>query len=1503
MKMKPLLRWMIAVGVIVVMATRIHGASYTITAAPGWNLIANQLNSDSGNVIRNIILRPPLGSQLQRFNLSTHSFDTLETYKQQLLTAIQAWSPGTNILNPGDGLYFYNPSDKNLTLSFSGIPHSPVLPLNIGPGLALVARQTNDVATLKDILGFSPSTLTAVYRFIPGLGQDPTVFTSSNYTIYAFSGRTWITPPGAPPVFNVGESVWITTNGSLPVIQRHPISRTLCAGGEVVFAGAATGSLPLSYQWLQDGKPIPNATAASYSIVNAATSNSGSYSLRVSNPFGSITSSNATLFVGDNQAPVLFCPTNIIASCRGLGGTTVSFKVDILDNCDPQPTVISVPPSGSIFPPGVTTVVSTGFDASGNTNTCSFTVTVLDNIPPQIVCPPDQVAVARDPRGAQVFYSVKVSDNCDPDPKIESIPPSGSFFPPGETVVTCKSSDSSGNSSMCTFTVSVIDQSCCQGKLWKIADVVGPGGRFGHAMAYDSVRGRVVLFGGEGSQGGLLADTWEWDGKVWSRISAEGPVPRAHAAMAFDARLSRVVMHGGRGVANTVIALDDTWLWDGVKWQLVGAKSVGGRYNHAMAYDSLRQVTVLHGGANANGADLDDTWEFDGKAWNKVSSSTGPGPRQGHAMVYGASQGQLLLFGGQYKTQVFGDTWQWDGKLWRLIAKDGPAPRAFHAMAYNDGCDSVILFGGGVNGIFGFDDTWEWDGKTWSQTASKKPGFRGQTALAHDSAHDQTVLVGGTVTTKEWMNDTWLLGLDQTPPQVVSVDAACGDHVILVAFDKPVSASSVQDTNHYALVCGDSVKAIVQAVLTEDPRIVQVFTPDSVNLLCRFVISGVQDSCGRIVPTYQTGIQCRQDPCVRGSTGSEFWLTFPGNFVADPASQPKPQLFLFGLAGTIGTVSMPGLANIYTVPFAIPAAGITQISLPREADLADAIDVTQSNAVHVVASRPISVYGLNHIPFTSDAYLGLSTRAIGKTYIVMAYGNLFTNVPDLNGSQFAIAAGKDNTVAMIVPSVAVGSHPAGVPFSVSMMKGQTYQLRCTNGYPADLTGTIIVADQPVSVFAGHRSATVPNNNGFFADYLVEQLPPTDTWGTNFISVPLATRSQGDTFRIMALLNGTTVTTNGVVVSTLLDSRKFVEFRLAAAARIVSDKPILVAQYANSSDFDQVTNADPFMVILPPVDFYSSSYLVPAPSADFSANYLNLIVPNSSIRQVILDSATLPPSIFSTIGTSGYSGAQVSVGVGAHQVSTASGVAFGLIAYGWSLYDAYGFAGQSCGSVLSQSTEFRCPPGELSVATGPGCLAPVPDLAKISGVESQALLVTQDPAAGTLVEPGTHILQLTAIDSLGNPHSCRTFLTVRFGNSAGLQCPLNIVTNCNSQGGQYVFFDVEFCNTNFTLNTVPPSGSFFPTGVTKVLSTVTNAAGAVETCTFTVTVECDSNPPTPVKMNISKASSNLSIDWTGPGVLQQATKVSGPWVSVTDATSPFRVPTTNSASFFRIIYGQ
>ncbi len=130
-------------------------------------------------------------------------------------------------------------------------------------------------------------------------------------------------------------------------------------------------------------------------------------------------------------------------------------------------------------------------------------------------------------------------------------------------------------------------------------------------MAYDSVRGVTVLFGGWDGLS-IFGDTWEWDGSSWTQVSSSGPSARYEHAMAYDSARGVTVLFGGRDVSSR---FRDTWEWDRSSWTQVSTSGPSARELLAMAYDSARGVTVLFGGGGGSGY-LGDTWEYSRPAFD-----------------------------------------------------------------------------------------------------------------------------------------------------------------------------------------------------------------------------------------------------------------------------------------------------------------------------------------------------------------------------------------------------------------------------------------------------------------------------------------------------------------------------------------------------------------------------------------------------------------------------------------------------------------------------------------------------------------------------------------------------------------------------------------------------------------------------------------------------------------------------------------------------------------------
>lgn len=85
---------------------------------------------------------------------------------------------------------------------------------------------------------------------------------------------------------------------SPPTITTQPANQTVSAGQTATFSVAATGSPTLTYQWSENGTAISGATGSSYTTPATTSANNGStFSVVVTNPYGNVTSSTATLTV------------------------------------------------------------------------------------------------------------------------------------------------------------------------------------------------------------------------------------------------------------------------------------------------------------------------------------------------------------------------------------------------------------------------------------------------------------------------------------------------------------------------------------------------------------------------------------------------------------------------------------------------------------------------------------------------------------------------------------------------------------------------------------------------------------------------------------------------------------------------------------------------------------------------------------------------------------------------------------------------------------------------------------------------------------------------------------------------------------------------------------------------------------------------------------------------------------------------------------------------------
>ena len=268
------------------------------------------------------------------------------------------------------------------------------------------------------------------------------------------------------------------------------------------------------------------------------------------------------------------------------------------------------------------------------------------------------------------------------------------------------------------------------------------------------------------------------------------------------------------------------------------------------------------------------------------------------------------------------------------------------------------------------------------------------------------------------------------------------------------------------------------------------------------------------------------------------------------------------------------------------------------------------------SSDKVTVIGQNYRSYTSDTYLALPTI---KSQTVTEYVYYAMSVYSPNSkSAILIVATEDDTVMKLEVTQSVTIYhrhyyryyyrynyglSRGNRLSITFNKLQTRYMETTS----DLSGTKIVSNKPVSVFSGHRYAYVPYNDGN-RGHLIEQIPPTTSWGTTYYVAPLATRNSY-TIKVLAAYDSTKVTMycNGTAQSYSLNEKGHTTRTLdnQEYCAIHANKKVLVAQFSGKN------GEDPSMTLVPATNNFVSRFQFPTfhhPSESYYyPTYVNVIV--------------------------------------------------------------------------------------------------------------------------------------------------------------------------------------------------------------------------------------------------------------------------------------------------------
>ncbi len=402
--------------------------------------------------------------------------------------------------------------------------------------------------------------------------------------------------------------------------------------------------------------------------------------------------------------------------------------------------------------------------------------------------------------------------------------------------------------------------------------------------------------------------------------------------------------------------------------------------------------------------------------------------------------------------------------------------------------------------------------------------------------------------------------------------------------------------------------------------------------------------------------------------GTEFWLGFLENYQV--SANDRLDIFITSDVNTAGTISIPQQG--YTQNFTVTANVTTTVNIPNAIAEHYGGGFVDNRGILIETNDTCAVFAINFDNYTADATKVLPTVSLATDYLV-------NTIYPLNGyhSEFLVVATEDGTeVEITVPVPVTSGQPVGVPFTVQLDRGESYQLQADGA--GDLSGSTVVGTaasgdcRPFAVFSGTRCTNIPS--GCYAcDHTFDQNFPTYSWGSEYYVVPISFATRY-TYRVMALSNGTSYTIDGGAPINL-NAGQFNEYNAVTAPRCIqSNQPIAVTQYLEGTSC--AGTGDPAQMALNASDqMVNHVTLSTVQSTVINQHGLNIVMETPYTNTLSLDGVPVSAAQFTSFPSCpGYSYAQITIAQGSHTLDSPNG--FSAYVYGTGSAESYAYSAGS-----------------------------------------------------------------------------------------------------------------------------------------------------------------------------------------------------------------------------------
>jgi hypothetical protein len=313
--------------------------------------------------------------------------------------------------------------------------------------------------------------------------------------------------------------------------------------------------------------------------------------------------------------------------------------------------------------------------------------------------------------------------------------------------------------------------------------------------------------------------------------------------------------------------------------------------------------------------------------------------------------------------------------------------------------------------------------------------------------------------------------------------------------------------------------------------------------------------------------------CLQAQTSKTFWFVAPDLSSGHEQSPIVLRLINGNSTPATVTISEPAnTANFSLITLTIPANTLSSFDLSSLiAQVEDQpANTTNKYGILISSDQYISAYYEESGVYNPAIYVLKGDNALGTNFLIPGQ-NLLNNVSTVNPlpyNSFHIVATEDNTTVTITPRNAIVGHAAGVSFTVTLNKGQTYSAVAISQMAAyHLGGSRVTSSKPIaitvcddSMYGGILGGTCYNQGG-------DQIIPVNLLGKSYVAVRgylgVGTSSTvGDQVFAMATQPNTDIYINSVKAATLANVGDIYNYNMgqsADACFIQGSKNISVVQ--------------------------------------------------------------------------------------------------------------------------------------------------------------------------------------------------------------------------------------------------------------------------------------------------------------------------------------------------------